>query len=53
MQNWDNRAIAEKLQEITDLLEQQNANPFHVNAYRRAARTVSAHEEELCVLAER
>ncbi len=53
MQNWDNRAIAEKLQEIADLLEQQNANPFRVNAYRRAARTVSAHQEELSVLAER
>lgn len=53
MQNWDNRAIAEKLQEIADLLEAQNANPFRVNAYRRAARTVSAHEEELRVLAER
>lgn len=53
MQNWDNRAIAEKLQEIADLLEQQNANPFRVNAYRRAAQTVSTHEEELSLLAER
>jgi putative hydrolase len=53
MQNWDNQAIAAKLQEIADLLEQQNANPFRVNAYRRAARTVSVHEEELSVLAER
>ena len=53
MQNWDNQAIAEKLQEIADLLEQQNANPFRVNAYRRAAQTVLAHDEELAVLAER
>jgi len=53
MQNWDNQAIAEKLQEIADLLEQQNANPFRVNAYRRAAQTVLAHDEELSVLAER
>jgi DNA uptake protein ComE-like DNA-binding protein len=52
MQNWDNQAIAEKLQEIADLLEQQNANPFRVNAYRRAAQTVLAHDEELAVLAE-
>ena len=52
MQNWDNQSIAEKLQEIADLLEQQNANPFRVNAYRRAARTVSAHKEELSALAE-
>jgi hypothetical protein len=53
MQNWDNQAIAEKLQEIADLLEQQHANPFRVNAYRRAAQTVLAHDEELSVLAER
>jgi putative hydrolase len=53
MQNWDNQAIAEKLLEIADLLEQQNANPFRVNAYRRAARTVTAHPEPLAELAER
>jgi hypothetical protein len=53
MQNWDNQAIAEKLLEIADLLEQQNANPFRVNAYRRAARTVAAHPEPLAELAER
>lgn len=53
MHNWDNQAIAEKLQEMADLLEQQHANPFRVNAYRRAARTVLAHDEQLAVLAER
>jgi putative hydrolase len=53
MQNWDNQAIAEKLLEIADLLEQQNANPFRVNAYRRAARTVTSHPEPLADLAER
>lgn len=53
MQDWDNQAIAEKLQEIADLLEQQNANPFRVNAYRRAAQTVLANDEELALLAER
>jgi hypothetical protein len=37
MHTWDNQAIAEKLLEIADLLEQQNANPFRVGAYRRAA----------------
>ena len=52
MQNWDNTAIAEKLQEFADLLEQQQANPFRVNAYRRAAQTVSGHERDLSVLAE-
>ena len=53
MQSWDNQAIAEKLLELADLLEQQDANPFRVNAYRRAAQTVSSHEEELIGLAER
>lgn len=53
MQRWDNQAIAEKLLELADLLEQQDANPFRVNAYRRAAQTVSNHEEELIGLAER
>ncbi len=37
MPNWDNQAIAGKLLELADLLEQQNANPFRVYAYRRAA----------------
>ena len=53
MHNWDNQAIAEKLLEIADLLEQQNANPFRVNAYRRAARTVTTHPEPLAELAQR
>lgn len=53
MQRWDNQAIAEKLLELADLLEQQNANPFRVTAYRRAAQTVAAHAEELSELAER
>jgi len=43
MQNWDNKAIAEKLQEIADLLEQQKANPFRVNAYRREAECMKPH----------
>jgi DNA uptake protein ComE-like DNA-binding protein len=53
MHDWDNQAIAEKLLEIADLLEQQNANPFRVSAYRRAARTVTAHPEPLSEVAER
>jgi putative hydrolase len=53
MQSWDNQAIAEKLLELADLLEQQDANPFRVNAYRRAAQTVSTHDESLAELAER
>ena len=53
MMSWDNQAIAEKLQELADLLEQQAANPFRVSAYRRAARTVSGHGEPLADLAVR
>ncbi len=53
MHDWDNQAIADKLLELADLLEQQNANPFRVNAYRRAARTVAVHPEPLAELAER
>ena len=52
MEKWDNQAIAEKLLELADLLEQQNANPFRVGAYRRAARTVGSHEGSLMDLAE-
>lgn len=44
---YDNQAIAERLREYADLLEQQNANPFRVNAYRRAARTVTGHHQDL------
>jgi len=32
-----NRQIADKLQEMGDLLDQQGANPFRVRAYRQAA----------------
>lgn len=53
MQKWDNQAIAEKLLEFADLLEQQNANPFRVGAYRKAARTVGAHEGSIADLAQR
>jgi hypothetical protein len=33
----DNRVIADRLREAAWLLEQQDANPYRVNAYRRAA----------------
>jgi len=41
----ENKAIAEKLREIADLLEQQKANPFRVNAYWSAARTIETLPE--------
>lgn len=37
----DNTTIAERLEEIAELLEAQHANPFRVRAYRRAADVVT------------
>ena len=53
MKTWDNQAVADKLMEFADLLDQQDANPYRVGAYRRAARTVSGHAEAVADLAER
>jgi putative hydrolase len=36
-----NETIAERLREAADLLEEQQANPFRVHAYRRAAQTIA------------
>ena len=47
-----NGAVAGRLREMADLLEQQHANPFRVNAYRRAARTVDQLDEPLAELFE-
>jgi putative hydrolase len=49
----DNQAIADRLAEFADLLEQQAANPFRVKAYRRAAHTVARHDEALYELDDR
>jgi putative hydrolase len=43
----DNRQISAKLRAIAALLEEQQANPFRVNAYLRAAATVEALTEPL------
>lgn len=51
--DWDNQAIADRLAEFADLLEQQAANPYRINAYRRAAHTVAQHDEALSALDER
>jgi putative hydrolase len=53
MAGWSNQDIAAKLMELADLLEQQDANPFRVNAYRRAARTVAGHGEPLAAIRRR
>src|SRR5258706_5061785 len=44
MQNAD---IARQLDEVANLLEMSQANPFKVRAYRNAARTVRDHPEPL------
>ena len=48
-----NREIAEQLRQAADLLEQQGANPFRINAYRRAADTVAHLQEDVRELVER
>ena len=53
MAGWSNQDIAAKLLELADLLEQQDANPFRVTAYRRAARTVAVHGESLAEIRQR
>lgn len=53
MRDWSNQDIADKLLEMADLLQQQDANPFRVSAYRKAARTVTGHGEAMAELAER
>ena len=53
MAGWSNQDIAARLLELADLLEQQDANPFRVTAYRRAARTVAVHGESLAEIRQR
>ena len=43
----NNKLIAERLREAAGLLEQQGANRFRVNAYRRTAATVESLPEEV------
>lgn len=42
-----NDQAADQLRQIADLLEQQGANPFRVNAYRRGAATVEGLEVDI------
>jgi DNA polymerase (family X) len=48
-----NQQIAQRLREAAELLEQQQANPFRVGAYRRAAETVAGLDEDVSALLER
>ena len=43
----DNACIARIFEEIADLLEVEEANPFRIRAYRKAARSVCATETRL------
>jgi putative hydrolase len=47
-----NQQVAERLREAAELLEQQQANPFRVNAYRRAAETLAGLDEDVAALLE-
>jgi putative hydrolase len=48
-----NRAAANMLREMADLLEQQNASPYRVNAYRRAAGTIDSSQLDIAEIAKR
>ncbi|HEX2476828.1 MAG TPA: helix-hairpin-helix domain-containing protein [Lacipirellulaceae bacterium] len=47
----NNRDVAALFDEIADLLEFQNANPFRVRAYRNAARKINDLSESLATIA--
>jgi DNA polymerase (family 10) len=42
-----NSELANRLEEVADLLEIENANPFRIRAYRNAARTVETLSEPI------
>ena len=45
-----NEQVADVLDQIADLLEIQDANPYRIQAYRRGARTVRAHAESVAAV---
>jgi putative hydrolase len=45
--------IADRLREAADLLEQQQANPFRVGAYRRAAETLEGLNQDVAGILQR
>ena len=47
-----NQTVIDQLLEMAQILEQQRANPFRINAYRKAAQTVSALTTDLGELVE-
>lgn len=46
-----NEFVADRLREMSDLLEQQGANPFRARAYRRAADTVAGLDRDVADIA--
>jgi DNA polymerase (family 10) len=46
----DNAAIARTLEEVADILEIQNGNPFRIRAYRNAVRTIQVQTTPLARL---
>jgi putative hydrolase len=52
MSQRGNALVADRLREAADLLEQQNANPFRVRAYRSAADSVAGMTQDIGELAE-
>jgi Holliday junction resolvasome RuvABC DNA-binding subunit len=48
-----NAQCADRLREAADLLEAQNANPFRVSAYRKAAGTVLALDQDVAAIVAR
>lgn len=47
-----NTVVAMKLQQMSDLLEQQGANPFRVSAYRRAGLTLLGLQRDVSAILE-
>lgn len=52
MHPWDNRTIAQRLTAYAQYLEARDANPFRVQAYRRAADTVLALDRPVAQIVE-
>ena len=48
-----NRAVAQRLQQIADLLEIKGEQIFRINAYRRAARAIESLTEDIAEVAAR
>src|SRR3990172_4260258 len=48
-----NQMIAERLREAADLLQHQDANPFRVGAYRKAADTVASLGHDIAEVLDR